>query len=345
MQTSLAGAMALGLKPGSFYREAYPGSLNLLMTYRDGCRANCGYCGLARERVAPPEEDTFIRVKWPVYELEHIIERLKQPPPEILRKIRHLRRICLSMITHPQAAADALDIVHKLRTDISLPVSVLVSPTVLVDTDGFFRKLQASGVDCVGIAVDAATPELFAALRGPAAGGPHCWQLYWEAVAAASHIFGRDRTSAHFIVGLGESEQEMATAIERARRYGAQAHLFSFCPEPGSRLADHQPPSFGQYRRIQLAAYLFNRQPITINELQFDCRGKITGYGRSLEEWLGTDLDQGKPFMTSGCPDQKGCVACNRPYGNERPGPVLRNYPFEPTVTDIQIIKGQIWNE
>ncbi len=67
VQTSLAGAMALGLEPGSFYRNAYPGSLNLLMTYQNGCRANCSNFGLARERKTEPEEKTFIREKWPVY--------------------------------------------------------------------------------------------------------------------------------------------------------------------------------------------------------------------------------------------------------------------------------------
>ena len=74
-------------------------------------------------------------------------------------------------------------------------------------------------------------------------------------------------------------------------------------------------------------------------------QGKITGFGRRLAELLGENLASGEPFMTSGCPNREGCVACNRPYGNERPGPVLRNYPFRPETQDINIIKGQIWDD
>lgn len=345
VQTSLAGAMALGLERGSFHRDAYPGSLNLLMTYQGGCLANCSYCGLARDRQAEPQENTFIRVKWPAYELSQIIEILVRPPARAAAKVKKLGRICLSMITHPRAEKDCLAIVRRLRGATDLPVSVLVSPTMVPDAAAFFRELKAAGTDRVGIAIDAATPEVFNTLRGPGVNGPHRWESYWAALEQAVQVFGRDYASVHLIVGLGETEQAMAATIAKANDYGAQAHLFSFCPEPGSRMSHHQPPSHGQYRRIQLAAYLLNNKQITAEALQFDAAGKITGYGRPLTELLGEDLAAGKPFMTSGCPNQTGCVACNRPYGNERPGGILHNYPFLPEEHDINAIKGQIWDE
>lgn len=345
VQTSLAGAMALGLEPGSFYRNAYPGSLNLLMTYQDGCRANCSYCGLARERKAEPDENTFIRVKWPVYKLSTIIDILVKPQQEIAAKVQRLGRICISMITHPQAPSDCVSIVRRLSSASNLPISVLVSPTVVSDAGMFFQELKTAGADCVGVAIDAATPALFAAVRGPAVGGPHRWETYWAAVKQAVRVFGRDHVSVHLIVGLGETEQAMVETISQASAKGAQVHLFSFCPEPGSSLSNHKPPSYGQYRRIQLAAYLFNNKQVTLGEFKFDSKGKIVDFGQPLEELLGDDLAQGKPFMTSGCPNREGCVACNRPYGNERPGPNLRNYPFLPEKQDMNMVKGQIWHD
>lgn len=345
VQTSLAGAMALGLEPGSFYRNAYPGSLNLLMTYQDGCRANCSYCGLARERRAEPEEGTFIRVKWPLYALDEIVVRLVHPPAAAAGKIGHLGRICISMVTHPRAESDCISILSRLGTKHGLPVSVLVSPTALKEAGAFFRAVRAAGADRVGIAVDAATPGLFAAMRGRAVGGPHRWETYWSAVEQAVEVFGRGCVSIHLIVGLGETEKAMVGAIARANRLGAQAHLFSFCPEPGSLLSRHTPPSLGQYRRVQLAAYLLNRASLGAGDITFDDEGKITGYGGKLDALLGENWACGKPFMTSGCPDAGGCVACNRPFGNERPGPVLRNYPFLPGPQDMEAIKGQIWND
>ena len=343
VQTSLAGAMALGLERGSFYRDAYPGSLNLLMTYPDGCKANCSYCGLARERRTEPEDATFIRVKWPVYELSRIIDILKLPSREAAAGVKRIGRICVSMITHPRAENDCVELVRRLASSVDIPVSVLVSPTLVQEPEAFFRRLKEAGADWVGVAVDAATPELFANMRGMAVGGPHRWGKYWTALESAVRVFGRDHVSVHFIVGLGETEQEMVHVIARARNCGAQAHLFSFCPEPGSALADRLPPSNGHYRRIQLAAYLMNNGQIKEDAVQFD-NGRIAGFGQSLQELMDEDLAEGKPFMTSGCPDRKGCLACNRPFGNERPGPVLRNYPFWPDKNDLAIIKGEIWS-
>lgn len=342
VQTSLAGAMALGLEPGRFYRNACPGTLNLLLTYEDGCRANCSYCGLARERSQVDMGQTFIRVKWPQYSLAQITGILKRQA--LSKPDRQFGRICVSMITHPRAADDSLAIVRKLRAATSIPISVLVSPTLIADTKAFFTLLKQAGADRVGVAVDAATPDLFAALRGKAVRGPHQWDKYWQTVEDAVRVFGRNYASIHLIVGVGETEAEMVRTIARAHECGAQAHLFSFCPEPGSALGDKEAPPLGQYRRIQLAAYLINYDIAVPEEFTFNTDGQIAGFGRPLEELLGADLAGGKPFMTSGCPDNKGCVACNRPYGNERPGPVLRNYPFVPETDDMKLVRSQIWD-
>jgi biotin synthase-related radical SAM superfamily protein len=49
----------------------------------------------------------------------------------------------------------------------------------------------------------------------------------------------------------------------------------------------------------------------------------------------------GRPFETSGCPGPDSKVACNRPYGNEKPGPFIRNFPFAPEPEDLQkIVEG-----
>lgn len=341
VQTSLAGAMALGLEPGRFYRNAYPGSLNLLLTYSEGCRANCGYCGLARER-KECDDDTFIRVKWPAYELEHIAEILKQQAKFPME--RQFGRICISMITHPRAANDCLAVVNELRRAVSLPISILTSPTLIVNPKLFFVEAKLAGADRIGVAIDAATPELFAKRRGKYVRGPHQWDKYWQTVDDAVEVFGRGSVSVHLIVGLGETEQEMTKAISKAIQRGAQAHLFSFCPEPGTLMGKVAPPPLGQYRRIQLASYLINNQLISLEQLKFNADSQIISFGKPLTELLGSSLADGSPFMTSGCPSSSGCVACNRPYGNERPGPILRNYPFIPDAKDIELIKMQIWD-
>ena len=46
VQISTAAAMTLGLMPGRMHRCECTRCLNLLLTYPEGCRANCAYCGL-----------------------------------------------------------------------------------------------------------------------------------------------------------------------------------------------------------------------------------------------------------------------------------------------------------
>jgi biotin synthase len=72
--------------------------------------------------------------------------------------------------------------------------------------------------------------------------------------------------------------------------------------------------------------------------MTFNERGQVVDFGVEIE-----DLIQfGEPFLTSGCPDASGRVACNRPFGNERPGRPIRNYAFDPDPEDIALARYQL---
>jgi biotin synthase len=70
----------------------------------------------------------------------------------------------------------------------------------------------------------------------------------------------------------------------------------------------------------------------------FDTAGNLIDFGMDIQPLI----RQGEPFMTSGCPGRDGRVACNRPYGNERPSGPIRNFPFMPEEEDIEEIKNQL---
>ena len=53
-------------------------------------------------------------------------------------------------------------------------------------------------------------------------------------------------------------------------------------------------------------------------------------------------VNTGLPFMTNGCPDRAGDMACNRPYGSYRPGEAYRDYPFRPDAGDLIFIRQQM---
>ena len=76
VQMSTAAAITLGVMRGRMYRCSCSRCLNLLLTYPEGCRANCAYCGLARHREAERDyaDRNFIRVDWPAVPMEQVVD-------------------------------------------------------------------------------------------------------------------------------------------------------------------------------------------------------------------------------------------------------------------------------
>jgi lipoyl synthase len=123
---------------------------------------------------------------------------------------------------------------------------------------------------------------------------------------------------------------------------GGTTHLFSFFPEAQSSLAEHVPPPMEQYRRIQLARYLIDKDLQRAEHLIYGDQGQIIDFNMTASGVLNEIIDSGEPFRTSGCEGYDGQVACNRPYANSRPGPDIRNYwsAVRPPIT----AKGGFWS-
>jgi lipoyl synthase len=332
VRMSLAAAMTLGFKQGLFYRNARLYCINLLLTYHSGCAARCAYCGLSARRPGLYEQKSFIRVTWPVYTVTDIIAAIAQ-------RTKRVKRICISMITHQRAVEDTKTLCARLRAAFDVPVSLLLAPTLVTKAD--LLDFKAAGADRIGVAVDLATPALFDHYRGTGVGGPHRWDTYWQCLETAAGIWGDGRVGPHLMVGMGETEQQMCAAIQRAHDLGGRTHLFSFFPEAQSALAEHPQPPMEQYRRIQLTRYLIDNGICRSDQMVYDDQGKIVDFNRPNTE-LDAIVDSGEPFRTSGCEGYDGQVACNRPYANSRPGPDIRNYPFAPDADDIRRIRRQM---
>jgi len=332
VRLSLAAAMTLGFVDGWFYRNARLRCVNLLLTYADGCKANCAFCGLAGEKEKSYAERKFIRVPWETFSTDDVVQGLKAAPG-------HVGRVCVSMITHPRCREDVLAVCRRIAQETSLPISLLISPTILTRDD--LLAMKDAGADRIGVAIDGATPEIFDRFRGRPVKGPHRWDRYWKVYEESLEVFGEGMAGVHLICGLGETEQEMVRAISRAHSMGGSTHLFSFFPEKGSAMESHIPPPIGSYRRVQLARWLIDNDRTQIDRMEFDPEGRIRAFGLSDREQEAV-IALGVPFETSGCPGPDGKVACNRPYGNEKPGPGIRNFPFTPEPADIQRIAAEL---
>ncbi|MCH8927099.1 MAG: radical SAM protein [Candidatus Marinimicrobia bacterium] len=334
VRISAAAAIELGLKPGRLDR-CNCGCINLLQNYPEGCYANCSYCGLARERPGIAEENSFIRVDWPLYPTEQVAEKIAEREAN-----GGVGRVCIAQVQDHRANADLLSmtkIVHSAAPDV--PISALVTAT-LMDRQ-VLAEIKEAGADIIGIGMDAATEEIFYNTRGKGAKGPHDWNYHWEIVNLAREMYGAYKVNCHIIIGLGETDRDLTNIFYKCKEEQLSCYLFSFNPEPGTALQDSERQPIARHRRIQLVKQLIENNGLSKDALEFDKNGFISNIDYSADI-INLTVNEGIAFMTDGCPDRDGVMACNRPCGSYRPGEEFRDYPFPPMSKDIEVIQNEM---
>jgi len=340
VQMSTAAAITLGVTDGRMYRCECTRCLNLLLTYPEGCRANCAYCGLARHREAERDyaDRNFIRVDWPAVPMDTVVDIVAKDGAN-----SPFHRMCISMITHPRSDDDTVAVLKKWTSRIdpdTIPVSILSNPTTMGRAD--VENLKNLGADIFTVALDAATPAIFDRTRGKGVQSPHKWSKYWEVLMDARDIFGAEKFGAHIIVGMGETEYEVLNLVQELVDLGGHSHMFCFFPEDGS-LMDHLPATpRDQWRRVQLARYLIDYRDVRIDHMKFDELGRVVDFGLPATE-LDDVINAGVAFRTSGCPGKEAedVSACDRPYGDSPPSNIA-SYPFAPKKKDLKKIRKQL---
>lgn len=337
VQMSTAAAITLGLVAGKMHRTSCTHCLNLLVTYPEGCRANCAYCGLARHREEARDyaDRNFIRVDWPTARYDEVIERVKAGSDK-----GRFERMCISMITHPNSNDDTFVLLEKWTREVpAVPVSILSNPTTLEKDD--LIRMRDLGADIFTVALDAVTPAIFERTRGRGVDSPHRYEKYWQAIEWAAEIYGPEKFGAHLICGMGETEREILEVAQRIRGLGGHNHMFAFFPERGSLMEDWPAVDRGQWRRVQLARFLIDYRGVRVEAMAFDDAGRVTDFGVP-KEVLEKEIAAGTPFRTSGCPGKDDEVsACNRPYGDSSPTDIL-SFPFAPAKRDLAAIRRQM---
>lgn len=334
VRISMAAAMELGLKPGRIQRT-HCGCINLLQNYPQGCFANCTYCGLARERPGLARENSFIRVDWPLFPTAMVAEKIAEKEAR-----NEVGRVCIAQVQDHRANADLLEMTSMVRRHTAdVPISALVMATLL-DKD-VLADIKAAGADIIGIGMDAATEDLFEANRGKGAKGPHNWDQHREIARLAREMYGPYKVNLHIIIGLGETDADLVEIFYNCHAQQIAAYLFSFNPEPGTVLEEKPREPIDRHRRIQLVKHLIEHEGLERSAITFDDEGMIDQLD-ALEAMVAPAVNTGIPFMTDGCPDRHGVMACNRPCGSYRPGEEYRDYPFKPEEHDVAVIRNQM---
>lgn len=322
IRVSLGSAIVLGLLEGKL--DAAP-TTAYLMTYKIGkCASNCLFCPQAR--TSRSKAELLSRVSWPAFATGSVLQKIGNASAA-----QRIRRVCIQSLNYPEVFAHLAALATAIKQHADIPVSVSCQPRNIEDT----RCLSEAGVDRIGIALDAATETLFSEVKGSDAGSPCTWESQFKRLREALQVFGAGNVSTHLIVGLGETENEAVSLIQRCGDMGVLPALFAFTPVRGTPLERKPQPPIEKYRRIQLARYLIAKGNARSEDMHFDNAGCITDYGIEKETltWI---VETGKPFLTSGCPD------CNRPFYNEKPSGPLYNFPRNLRHEEIVAVKRQL---
>ncbi len=332
VRISYASALALRFKSGRFTRPFPFGGINLLLNYDQGCRSDCGYCGLARSRSGAYEDKSFIRVEWPLVETDELVDRLA-------RYEDRLTRLCISMVTHGHAYRDTLEISRRIGRKVKTPLSLLVAPPTL--NEERLLELKDAGAEMIGIGLDAVTEDLFRAIRTDVPKGRLDWGNYWRIVEQSRQIYGAWKVNCHLLVGLGESDRDLMEIFERLLDRQVFSYLFCFNPEPDSRMAAHPKTPVRRWRRVQLAKFLLEECGLEPTAFDYDGDGYLERI-IAPPELVERVVRDGHAFMTNGCPSAGGEPGCTRPMGSWRPDEPPRDYPWRPDGDDRSAIRDEL---
>ena len=322
IRVSVGSAIVLGLIEGKL--NAAP-TTAYLMTYNPSkCTANCLFCPQAR--TSRSKAELLSRVSWPDFATKQVLQKIGNASAD-----QRIRRVCIQALNYPEALTHLTTLIEALKQQANIPISVSCQPLNAQN----IRRLAEAGAERIGIAIDAATEGLFNKVKGTNANGPYKWENQFRQLCQAVKVFGKRKVSTHIIIGLGETENEAVSLIQRCVDMNVTPAIFAFTPIRGTALETKPQPPIEKYRRIQLARYLIVNKYARSENMHFKNTGRLIDYGIK-KETLTYIVETGKPFLTSGCPN------CNRPFYNEKPSGPIYNYPRNIRNDEISVIKQQL---
>jgi len=315
IRVSLGTAAVLGLQKTKL--DAAPTTAYLMTYYAGKCVGNCGFCPQARG--SSGKADLLSRVTWPLFATKIVSAAITGA-----FGVDKIMRVCIQALNYPNVFNDLQVLLKEVTRQSSVPVSVSCQP----HNKENMCLLKEAGADRLGIALDAATEELFSKVKGER----YRWQRQLQLLQEALSVFGVGNVSTHIIIGLGESERQAVEIIQQCVDIGVLPALFAFTPVKGTALEKKPPPQLAFYRRLQLARYLIVAGKTKASDMTFNENEEIQSFNVTNQTMQAT-IESGEPFQTSGCPD------CNRPYYNEKPSGPIYNYPQKPNEKEIAEIK------
>jgi biotin synthase len=281
-----------------------------------GCTNSCKFCSQSKESIS--NHNKLSRVDWISYDENEVFEQVG-----IAYAQNKIKRLCLQVVTDQNSIDKTFSIVEKIKNEwhLNIPVCSSIKLKEVHEAKRFFEV----GMDRLCVAIDAASSQIYNKIKG---------NDFLDRLNLLTELSKKftGKITTHLIVGLGESEMEMAEMIGFLNYHKITVALFAFTPVKGTEMEKNKPPKLSTYRKAQIINYLMQKKYINITNIIHE-DGIIKGFvdQEKMEDLFSSKLREilinanGFTFMTSGCPD------CNRPYYNEKTGEIPYNYPLRLT--------------
>ncbi len=132
-----------------------------------------------------------------------------------------------------------------IKAAVDLPIQGQCEPP---DDFAWFARLRASGVDTLGMHLEAVSPDVRARAMPGKAKVPVSY--YLRAFAAAVEVFGRGQVSTYVIAGLGDTDDEILAACRDLVTLGVYPFVVPLVPIGGTPLEHVAPPDAARMRAL-----------------------------------------------------------------------------------------------
>ncbi len=152
-----------------------------------------------------------------------------------------VRHMVMTTGTPPGAdrgAAILAESAAAVKAAVDLPIQAQCEPP---DDVSWFARMQAAGVDALGMHLEAVTAEVRQRVMPGKA--EVSLERYFDAFATAVPVFGRGQVSTYILAGLGDSGEAILGVCERLVALGVYPFVVPFVPISGTPLESHPAPS------------------------------------------------------------------------------------------------------
>lgn len=156
----------------------------------------------------------------------------------LLDGVRHMVMTTGTPNATDRGAAVLCESAFAVKAAVDLPIQGQCEPP---DDDRWFERMKASGIDALGMHMEAVTPEVRAAIMPGKASVP--LSRYWDAFAVAVPVFGRGQVSTYILAGLGDAPAAILETAERLVGLGVYPFVVPFVPISGTPLESHPAPA------------------------------------------------------------------------------------------------------